>query len=80
MNCGHLLGDAVDGAETADEGGAVDAHHFAIGKEGSEEVEGGLVGRRVEDRDQHGRVGDIEVGMAGRVAVVEMTWTWARVS
>ena len=38
----HLLGDAVDGAETADEGGAVDAHHLAIGKEGSEEVEGGL--------------------------------------
>ena len=65
-----MLGDAVDGAEAADEGGAVDPHHLAIGKEGAEEVQGGLVGRGVEDRHEDGRVGDVEVGVAGGIAVV----------
>ena len=60
-----MLGDAVDGAEATDEGGTVDPHNLPVGKKWAQEVESGLIGRGVEDRHEDGRVGDVEVGVAG---------------
>ena len=64
-----MLGDAVDGAEATDEGGTVDPHNLPVGKKWAQEVESGLIGRGVEDRHEDGRVGDVEVGVAGFLLV-----------
>jgi len=64
-----LLGQAMEGAEAPDEVHGVNADDRAIGKQFRQRAKRDAVFRIVEGRDQHCRVGDIKVGVAGRQAL-----------
>src|SRR5258706_2783208 len=61
-----VLSDAVEGAESPDQVGAVDPDHVPTREERPQRSEGLLVARRVVGREQHDAVGDVEIGVARR--------------
>jgi len=69
LSCGFLLGEAVEGAQAPDQVDGVDADYFAVGEAAGDDVEGVAVVAVVEGGDEDERVGDVEVGVAGREAL-----------
>ena len=64
------MGEAVEGAQAPDEVYGVDAYDLAIREAGGDDVEGVAVVGVVEGGDHDEAVGDVEVGVAGREALV----------
>lgn len=60
-----LLRQAVERSQAQDEVHGVDANHRPVGKQLGQDPQGLAVGRVVERRHEDGRIGNVEIRVAG---------------